>query len=51
MYDQLSKLYPDVTQYRLYHAQCLLKAGMYLEASKVAQQIDAPEYAEKIIQL
>lgn len=37
MYDQLSKLYPDVTQYRLYHAQCLLKAGLYLEASKVAQ--------------
>ena len=37
MYDQLTKLYPDVSSYKLYHAQCLLKAGMYTEASKVAQ--------------
>lgn len=29
MYDQLTKFYPDVVQYKLYHAQCLLKAGMY----------------------
>ena len=37
MYDQLTKFYPDVIQYKLYHAQCLLKAGLYQEASKVAQ--------------
>mmetsp|Transcript_9230 Transcript_9230/g.6999 ORF Transcript_9230/g.6999 Transcript_9230/m.6999 type:complete len:95 (+) Transcript_9230:12-296(+) len=29
MYDQLSKFYPDVDQYRLYHAQALYKAGLY----------------------
>ncbi len=49
MYDQLTKFYPDVVQYKLYHAQCLLKAGMYQEASKVAQQIDHPDYADKIV--
>jgi len=51
MYDQLTKFYPDVTSYKLYHAQCLLKAGLYQEASKVAQQIENPEYAERILQL
>ena len=51
MYDQLTKFYPDVIQYKLYHAQCLLKAGLYQEASKVAQQIDHPDYADKILQL
>ena len=51
MYDQLTKFYQDVIQYKLYHAQCLLKAGMYQEASKVAQQIDHPDYADKILQL
>ena len=51
MYDQLTKFYPDVAQYKLYHAQCLLKAGLYADASKVAQQIENPEYADKILQL
>ena len=51
MYDQLTKFYPDVIQYKLYHAQCLLKAGMYQEAQKVAQQIDHPDYSERILQL
>ena len=51
MYDQLTKLFPDVSSYKLYHAQCLLKAGMYTEASKVAQQIENPDYADKILQI
>ena len=51
MYDQLTKFYPDVTQYKLYHAQCLLKAGLYPEASKVAQQIEDPAYADRVVQL
>lgn len=36
MYDQLTKFYPEIDQYKLYHAQCLYKAGMYVEAQKVA---------------
>jgi tetratricopeptide repeat protein 30 len=35
-YDQLTKFFPDVEQYKLYHAQALLKASMYTESSKVA---------------
>ena len=50
-YDQLTKFFPDVEQYKLYHAQCLLKAGMYTEASKVAQQIEGEQYSERIVQL
>lgn len=51
MYDQLTKFFPDVDQYKMYHAQALFKAAMYTEAGKVAQQIENQEYAEKILQL
>jgi len=51
MYDQLTKFYPEVDSYKLYHAQSLYKAGMYTEAQKVAQQIENPEYADRILQL
>lgn len=51
MYDQLTKFYPDVDQYRMYHAQSLFKAAMYQEALKVAQSIENQEYADKILQL
>lgn len=50
-YDQLTKFYPDVSQYKLYHAQSLLKAGMYVEAGKVASQIEDPQYADKVVQI
>jgi tetratricopeptide repeat protein 30 len=51
LYDQLTKFYPQVDSYKLYHAQSLFKAGLYTEASKVAQQIENPEYQPKIQQL
>lgn len=35
----------------MYHAQALLKAGLYPEAAKVAQQIESEEYADRILQL
>lgn len=37
MYDQLTKFYPEVESYKLYHAQSLYKNAMYNEAQKVAQ--------------
>ena len=49
MYDQLTKFYPGVDSYRLYHAQSLFKAGMYTDAQKVVQQIDNPDYADRIL--
>jgi tetratricopeptide repeat protein 30 len=51
MYDQLTKFYPEVPSYKLYHAQSLYKAGLYTEAQKVAQQIENPDYADRILQL
>jgi tetratricopeptide repeat protein 30 len=51
MYDQLTKYYPDVDQYKMYHAQSLFKAAIYSEAQKVAQQIENADYQEKILQL
>ena len=51
MYDQLTKFYPEVDSYKLYHAQSLYKAGLYTEAQKVAQQIENTEYSDKILQL
>ena len=51
MYDQLTKFYPDVDQYKMYHAQALFKAAMYVEAQKVVHSIENQEYADKILQL
>ena len=51
MYDQLTKFYPDVDSYKLYHAQSLFKAAMYTDAQKVVQQIENPDYADRILQL
>ncbi len=51
MYDQLTKFFPEVDSYKLYHAQALYKAGMYVEAQKVAQQIENQDYQEKVLQL
>jgi tetratricopeptide repeat protein 30 len=49
MYDQLTKFFPDVDSYKIYHAQSLYKAGLYVEAQKIAQQIENQEFADKIL--
>ena len=51
MYDQLTKFFPEVDQYKMYHAQALFKAAMYQEAQKVCQSIENQDYADKILQL
>mmetsp|Transcript_13709 Transcript_13709/g.29452 ORF Transcript_13709/g.29452 Transcript_13709/m.29452 type:complete len:648 (+) Transcript_13709:217-2160(+) len=40
MYEQLVKLYPDNEDYKLYYAQSLYKAGLYVEASKAAVKVE-----------
>ena len=53
-YDQLTKFFPDCdsyNNYKLYHAQALFKAAMYQDALKVLQQIESPDYADRILQL
>ena len=47
-YEQLSSLFPDVEEYRLYYAQSLYKACLFQEAMKVACQIDQPQYAGQV---
>ena len=47
MYDQLTKFFPDIDSYKLYHAQALFKAAFYDDASKVVGRIENPDYAEK----
>jgi len=44
MYEQLLKYYPDVTEYRLYHAQSLYKSELYDEAFRACNTIDKPEF-------
>ncbi|KAK6169346.1 hypothetical protein SNE40_020418 [Patella caerulea] len=50
-YEQLTVLFPDNEDYRLYFAQCLYKTTLYQEAMKVACQIDNPDYQGKITKL
>ena len=40
-----------MSSYKLYHAQCLFKAGLYNDAQKVVQQIESTEFADRILQL
>ena len=39
LYEQLASQEPDVLEYRLYHAQCLYKAGLYPEAYRASLQL------------
>uniref|UniRef100_A0A7R9V8U6 Tetratricopeptide repeat protein 30 n=1 Tax=Chlamydomonas euryale TaxID=1486919 RepID=A0A7R9V8U6_9CHLO len=40
MYEQLVNLYPENEDYKLYYAQALYKAGLYVEASKAAIKVE-----------
>ena len=48
MYERLSRVCPDVVEYRLYHVQSLLNAGFYTEAKKIATKIDLSQYSNKL---
>lgn len=50
-YEQLTKIHPDVTAYKIYHAQALFKGNNYEMANKVCQTIEDPQYQEQIINL
>ena len=51
MYERLTKLCPEVTEYKIYYAQSLYKAGMYPEATRAAFQVDDPQYAQRMTML
>ena len=48
VYEKLSRLYPEVVDYRLYYAQALYKSCQYTPAQKVAHSIHGNEYATKV---
>eukprot|EP00698_Gefionella_okellyi_P013175 TRINITY_DN3593_c0_g1_i1.p1 TRINITY_DN3593_c0_g1~~TRINITY_DN3593_c0_g1_i1.p1 ORF type:complete len:652 (-),score=155.31 TRINITY_DN3593_c0_g1_i1:214-2169(-) len=50
-YDQLTKLFPDVEDYKIYHAQSLYKAGMFPEASRASALMDSPQHAQRVLKL
>ena len=39
-YEQLTQLYPDQVQYKLYYAQSLYKCGLYSEAMKISGKMN-----------
>ena len=43
-YEQLTLLYPDEEEYKVYYAQSLYSATLYEEAMKVTVTVEAPEY-------
>jgi tetratricopeptide repeat protein 30 len=47
MYEQLSKLFPEVQEYKIYFAQSLYKAGMFPEATRAAFQVDDPQFTQR----
>ncbi|GBG33812.1 Tetratricopeptide repeat protein 30A [Hondaea fermentalgiana] len=51
MYEQLTKLFPDVQEYRIYFAQSLYKAGLYPEATRACFQVDDPQYTQRMVML
>lgn len=51
VYEQLSKFYPEVTEYKLYLAQSHYKNGDFEQALKVTQGINDPASQQKVILL
>lgn len=51
VYEQLSKFYPEVTEYKLYLAQSHYKNSDLDQALKVTQSINDPTYQQKVILL
>lgn len=50
-YEKLSELYPQHTDYRLYHAQALYNAYMFPEAVSVLALINDPKMEKKVVKL
>eukprot|EP00842_Homolaphlyctis_polyrhiza_P003663 jgi/Hompol1/4298/HPOL_003574-RA len=47
-YENLTRFFPEVHDYRLYYAQSLFKSGNYAAAQKACQTIDAPQLILKL---
>ncbi|CAG0888873.1 unnamed protein product [Cyprideis torosa] len=50
-YEQLTLLFPEMEEYRLYYAQALYQASLFEEAYKVTCQVENPDYEAKVTKL
>jgi tetratricopeptide repeat protein 30 len=50
-YEMLVKFYPNVTRYKIYYAQSLLKAGLYEEATKNSLRVKEEEHEQRMLKL
>lgn len=50
-YEMLVKFYPNVTRYKIYYAQSLLRAGLYEEATKNSLRVKEEEYEQRMLKL
>ena len=49
MYEQLVRYYPDNEEYRLYHAQSLLKSAAYDEVIPILNNFKSSQFAQRIL--
>lgn len=49
MYEQLVRYYPEVEEYRVYHAQSLYKGAVYDEAMSALNSIKSSQYAQRLL--
>eukprot|EP00931_Biecheleriopsis_adriatica_P094236 TRINITY_DN6790_c0_g1_i2.p1 TRINITY_DN6790_c0_g1~~TRINITY_DN6790_c0_g1_i2.p1 ORF type:complete len:646 (+),score=188.67 TRINITY_DN6790_c0_g1_i2:123-2060(+) len=50
-YGQLVQAVPEVDDYKVYHVQSLIKAGLYEEASQACTAVENPEFTERVLLL
>jgi len=51
VYGQLTQACPEVDEYKVYHIQCLMKAGLYEEALQVCTMVENNELQERVMLL
>ncbi|CAE8596980.1 unnamed protein product, partial [Polarella glacialis] len=50
-YGQLVQSCPEVDEYKVYHVQSLMKAGLYEEASQACTTVENPDFTERVMLL
>merc|ERR1719221_2521701 len=50
-YGQLVQACPEIDEYKVYHVQSLMKAGMYEEASQICTTIENQDFTERVMLL
>lgn len=50
-YEQLLSICPDNDDYKVYYAQSLYKAGMFVDATRAAVRVNGEQYAQRVLLL